>query len=85
MTLTESNRKFTKWGDDNVIRTRLTFTGVTSGTWVSGLGSIANLQLTNLTAPERAMNPDYTTTAGSVAFTSVTSGDVVDVIAVGTT
>ncbi len=84
MALIESNRKINYWGNDRIIRTRLTFTSITSGTWVSGYGGLENIQLTNLTAPERAMDPDYTTTPGSIAFTSVTSGDVIDITAVVT-
>ena len=80
MALVESNRKINYYGNDRIIRTRLTFTSITGATWDSGFGELANIQLTNLTAPERGYDVDHTTTKGSLIFTNLTSGDVVDVL-----
>ncbi len=84
MALTISNEKTIPWGADRIYRCRATFTSVTGGTVVTGLSELSNIQLTNLTAPERASNLDYTTTLGSLIFTNLTAGDVVDIVAVGT-
>lgn len=81
MVLTLSNVKVNQWGSDKIYRCRATFTGVTSGTVATGIGTLANVQCTNLTDNSRAMTMDVTTTVGSIIFGSVSSGDVVDIVA----
>ena len=82
MALTLTKVKVNQWGSDRIYRCRATFTGVTSGTVVTGLGDLDNVQATNLTDNSRAMTIDVTTTPGSIIFGSLTSDDVVDIVVV---
>lgn len=81
MALTLTQVKVNQWGSDRIYRCRATFTSVTSGTVATGLGDLGNVQCTNLTDNSRAMTMDVTTTPGSIIFGSLTSGDVVDIVA----
>ncbi len=59
-----------------------TFTGVTSGTFVTGLGTIEGLSFVADTV--RADTTfDHTSTAGSVAVGGVTSGDIMTLTVMG--
>ncbi len=82
MVLTLSKEKITFFGDRKVYIARLTFTGVTSGSVVTGLNRVDNLEILNLTDNSRAVVSDVTSTAGTIAFSAVTSGDVIDIRAI---
>ncbi len=83
MALTLTKEITMPWGADRIYRCRATFTSVTTGTVVTGMGDVHNLQYTNLTDNSRAVVADVTTTLGSIAFSAVTAGDVIDIVAVG--
>jgi hypothetical protein len=83
MALTPSKEHTLVFGNRKVRFARLTFSGVTSGTYVTGLPDVENLQFVNLTDNSRAVVTDVTSTAGSIAFSAVTASDVIDIMAVG--
>ena len=63
---------------------KCTFTGVTEGNLATGVDNIEGLGITSDTTRDGATN-DHTSTAGTVAMASYTSGDVATVTVMGRT
>ena len=83
MALTLTNKRISVIGDLKIAVARMTFTGVTSGSWVTGLKKILAFSIEDKTASTRALTVDTTSTEGTIAVGSVTAADVCEVICIG--
>ncbi len=77
-----TNKKITTFGDRRVFLARATITGTETETIVTGLKSIENIQITNLTDESTDMVIDVITTPGTISITGLDASDVIDIQAI---
>lgn len=71
-------------GDLKYVYGTWTATGVTSGSIVTGLGTVVSPGIDYVTGQRADTSIDYTTTAGTVTLTDVTSDDAGTYFIIGT-